>query len=178
MRLASLQMLIFETLVNTYFGRPGITSIMTPTHTLTDDEFATSALATWTKPPSPPNTDLPLAEDSRNDCMHYIDGVEITKFNLTGTLYTNHCQYLARFYQVDLDEVEIWNPSIGNASLANCTLVPGNRYCGRLYDQPREKIIEVSPELPIRVSLYPSIILVTTVLITSTGRCSSKLYLV
>ncbi|RPA74132.1 hypothetical protein BJ508DRAFT_333374 [Ascobolus immersus RN42] len=142
--------------INTYFGRPGITSIRKPTHTLTDDEFATSARATWTMPPRPTNTELPFADDTREDCFHYIDGDDILRADISGTLFTSHCQYMASSYGVGLDEVEIWNPSIGNASLTSCTVEAGRRYCARLYDEPVEKAETAYPELAIRASAHPN----------------------
>lgn len=134
--------------VNTYPGRAGATSTtslppVTATENLPD--------ATWT-PAATNSTKLPIATGTRKDCSDYFPGSDF-KMNMTDSIFGSTCVFAAKVFGIDVEDLEFWNPSLGNASLANCTFASGLQYCSRWYDVSPPVAAEPTPSLfPIRVS--------------------------
>lgn len=123
--------------VNTYPGRPGH---VTFSFTLTASTFEDSATdlpdVAWASP-TPTVTPLPLASGTRKDCYSYIDGDDFQR-NLTNMIIDSNCQLVANVWHVTLEDLEIWNPSLGNASDPACAFESGLRYCAQWHSGLRE----------------------------------------
>ena len=137
--------------VNTYPGRPGYTTTA-PTNTAPITPFSNFPTATYTTV-TESTTPLPLATRTRDDCNKYFDG-EIFQSNLTGSNWNSQCELAASTFGVDLGDFALWNPDIGNISLASCSFKSGVQYCGKLYFGSPPPDLETSDTttLPIRVS--------------------------
>ncbi|ETS74812.1 hypothetical protein PFICI_13296 [Pestalotiopsis fici W106-1] len=118
--------------INTYSGKPGYAA---PTLTMTgtiEDSATTLPDASFTYP-SPVRTPFPLATGSRKDCSQYSNGDEWQQ-NLTSTYFTSHCALMAAVIGVTLEDLQVWNPSLGNVSDDACSFETGVRYCAKYYD--------------------------------------------
>lgn len=132
--------------INTYPGRAGATSTTSlPPVTATED----LPDATWT-PAATNSTKLPIATGTRKDCSDYFPGSDF-QMNMTGSIFGSTCVFAAKVFGIDVEDLEFWNPSLGNASLANCTFASGLQYCSRWYDVSPPVAAEPTPSLfPIR----------------------------
>lgn len=100
------------------------------------------------------STAVPLAEATRDDCSRYFAGSELLDEDISGTSFANACQFAAAIWAVDLAELEMWNPALGNMTGAGeCNMVADLRYCAKLKfaDAPPEAAVP-DYELEIRVS--------------------------
>lgn len=93
--------------VNTYAGRPGQQSI-TLTSFIPVTKFSDLPDATYTSIPQT-STALPLATDTRGDCFMYFDG-ESFQEDLSGTNWNSPCEIAAAVFNVQLEDLEMWNP--------------------------------------------------------------------
>ncbi|EFQ32525.1 LysM domain-containing protein [Colletotrichum graminicola] len=125
--------------INTYPGRPGATSYVLSATSGMEDSVTTMPDATWTAP-TPTKTPAPLASGTLRDCASYFLGDD-WQLDVTDTDYISRCQLIAEIWGVALEDLGIWNPSLGDVSAAGCTFNSGVRYCGRShvdgnYEQP------------------------------------------
>lgn len=120
--------------------------------------------------PYPRNdTRLPLAEHTRDDCSTYFDGFLFVDLDLSSSpsddvgaialgLFTDRtpCSIAAGVFRADVESLGLWNPSLGNTTLSNCSFAPDKRYCGQLYFNVPEPVTDDDQtyELEIRVSLF------------------------
>lgn len=139
------EMILFRLSVNTYPGQPGYVS--STAATTAGPTTAFTSLPDSTMTPYPRNdTNLPLANRTRDDCSAYFDGFLFAGINLTIAssasagadslgLFTDFtpCSIAADIFHADLESFGHWNPSLGNTTLPNCTFEPELRYCGQLY---------------------------------------------
>lgn len=136
--------------VNTYPGRPGYTT-PAPTITTPFTAFTNLPTATYTTPTSNV-TAFPLANGTRDDCNKYFNG-DVFQSNITGSNWNSQCELAAAVYGVDLNDFGLWNPDIGNVTLASCSFKTGVQYCGKLYfgsPPPPPQVPDTT--LPVRVS--------------------------
>ncbi|GKT97447.1 lysM domain-containing protein [Colletotrichum tofieldiae] len=122
--------------INTYSGRPGY-GAPTLTMTGTIDDTATNLPDASFTYPEPSRTPLPLALESRQDCAFFVDSDDVN-VNLTGTYFRSQCEFLSALTGVTLEDLQIWNPSLGNTTSVDCALEPGVRYCAKYYGGVRE----------------------------------------
>ncbi|KAJ0304761.1 hypothetical protein COL516b_005537 [Colletotrichum fioriniae] len=85
----------------------------------------------WTAP-TPTTTLLPVATGTRKDCYHYLTGDDWQK-DMTGMYLASNCALAAEVFDVTLEDLEVWNPILGNASDAGCSFESGFRYCAKWY---------------------------------------------
>ncbi|GME35766.1 LysM domain-containing protein [Neofusicoccum parvum] len=129
--------------IDTYSGRPGY-STATPTAPFTGIPF--TALPDATETPYARLYPLaPLANDTRDDCSAYFVGDDY-QYNLSGTRWAGNCAFAAQDYNVTVEDLGIWNPSLANSSAPDCAFTLGLRYCGSWYDQPKNYPTPTTPE--------------------------------
>ncbi|KAI3543610.1 LysM domain-containing protein [Colletotrichum filicis] len=117
--------------LNTYTGKPGhITFAITMTGTV-EDSATTLPDNIWTAP-TPTTTLLPIATGTRKDCYHYLTGDDWQK-DMTGMYLASNCALAAEVFDVTLEDLEVWNPILGNASDDGCSFESGFRYCAKWY---------------------------------------------
>ncbi|KAJ0329025.1 hypothetical protein COL5a_004254 [Colletotrichum fioriniae] len=110
---------------------PGhITFAITMTGTV-EDSATTLPDNIWTAP-TPTTTLLPVATGTRKDCYHYLTGDDWQK-DMTGMYLASNCALAAEVFDVTLEDLEVWNPILGNASDAGCSFESGFRYCAKWY---------------------------------------------
>ncbi|KAI0202237.1 hypothetical protein F4808DRAFT_468789 [Astrocystis sublimbata] len=108
--------------INTYSGRPGYVTYTATITSLNGDPATRWPEVTYTTPsPSATTTQLPLATDTRSDLSE-------------GSIYRSDCDLAAHVFMVSLEDLGVWNPSLGNTSLPTCTFVGGQSYCGRYWE--------------------------------------------
>ncbi|KAI1172268.1 hypothetical protein F4777DRAFT_601740 [Nemania sp. FL0916] len=131
--------------INTYSGRPGYMPFtIDPTATFTGVPFINYTNATVSSYRRP-NTPLPTAMGTRDDCVHYFAGDDY-QADLNGSTWANNCLLVAFLYSVDLEDFMAWNPSLGNVTLPTCSFKPGARYCGSWYLQGPDTTEESVPD--------------------------------
>ncbi|KAL1616832.1 hypothetical protein SLS56_011264 [Neofusicoccum ribis] len=129
--------------IDTYSGRPGY-STATPTAPFTGIPF--TALPDATETPYARLYPLaPLANDTRDDCPAYFVGDDY-QYDLSGTRWAGNCAFAAQDYNVTVEDLGIWNPSLANSSAPDCAFTLGLRYCGSWYDQPKNYPTPTTPE--------------------------------
>ncbi|KAJ3957715.1 hypothetical protein N0V92_005734 [Colletotrichum tropicale] len=131
--------------INTYSGRPGhVTFSLTMTSGF-EDSATTLPDVSWSSP-TPTTTQIPIATGTREDCYQYLVGDNYQK-DMTGTSLLSNCRLAAAVYEVTLEDLEVWNPSLGNVSDTACAFQKGFRYCGQWYDalKPSEPDEEIDP---------------------------------
>jgi hypothetical protein len=82
------------------------------------------------------DTSLPLADHTRDDCSKYFDGSHFASLDLDtdgGKFLVTPCTVAAEVFLADVEALGVWNPSLGNSTLSNCTFDPNLRHCGQLY---------------------------------------------
>ncbi|KAI0203160.1 hypothetical protein F4808DRAFT_449427 [Astrocystis sublimbata] len=115
--------------INTYSGRPGATTVR-PTGTVAFTAITTLDPVS-TGAPIFSSTALPLAPETREDCARYFVGEMMLSENITGTSYGNACEFAAAVWVVDLEDLERWNPDLGNLTSGECKMDPKVRYCAK-----------------------------------------------
>ncbi|KAK1709775.1 hypothetical protein BDP67DRAFT_408326, partial [Colletotrichum lupini] len=142
--------------LNTYTGKPGhITFAITMTGTV-EDSATTLPDNIWTAP-TPTTTLLPIATGTRKDCYHYLTGDDWQK-DMTGMYLASNCALAAEVFDVTLEDLEVWNPILGNASDDGCSFESGFRYCAKWYTGSK-KFTNPDPldsSLPARVTIASS----------------------
>lgn len=120
--------------INTYSGRPGYMSItLDPSATFTGRPFISRPDATATRY-SRLYTALPLARDTRDDCVHYFAGDDY-QFDVAGSPYASNCMLAITIYNVDAESFASWNPGLGDPASPSCAFQKGVRYCGSWFLQ-------------------------------------------
>ncbi|KAF8457847.1 hypothetical protein BDZ91DRAFT_785929 [Kalaharituber pfeilii] len=132
--------------INTYSGHPNsqaasatLTSVI-----LTEDLATTLPDATWTAPPAL-WTDLPMAPQTRPDCETLFDGIVFA----AAPNWNSPCELAASSFGVTLEELGVWNPSLGNTSLPSCGFNTSYQYCGKYWFGSAPQV-ELTFELPMR----------------------------
>ncbi|KAI1079050.1 hypothetical protein F5B20DRAFT_581779 [Whalleya microplaca] len=111
--------------INNYPGSPGFAV----SASLSGTAIAFSSLPSPTYMPAPfAGYNRTYAPNTRTDCQDYLNGADYQQ-DLYGTFYGNDCQLAADVYGISLDNLGIWNPSLGDANLVNCTLASDLSYC-------------------------------------------------
>ncbi|KAI0143678.1 hypothetical protein GGR57DRAFT_341918 [Xylariaceae sp. FL1272] len=130
--------------INTYSGRPGYVSYTATITSLNGDPATRWPEVTYTTPttPSVTTSELPLATDTRTDCFQYFKASSYIGKVTEGSLYRSDCDLAAFVFMVSLEDLGVWNPSLGNTSLPTCTFVDGQRYCGRYWEGDVAPVIE------------------------------------
>ncbi|KAK2015703.1 LysM domain-containing protein [Colletotrichum eremochloae] len=125
--------------LNTYPGKPGhATFSLTVTGSI-EDTATDLPDVVWVSP-TPTATQIPVATGSREDCLTYLKGEDWQK-DLSGTYLISNCDLVATVFGVTLQDLEVWNPSLGNTSDPGCSFASGFRYCGKWYkgvQKPKE----------------------------------------
>lgn len=140
--------------INTYPGRPGYVSYTATLTSFVGDPATTWPAANYTTPTrTAATTQLPLATGTRTDCLQYFSGSSYVGKITSGSFYSSDCDLAAHVFMVSLDDLAVWNPSLGNTSLSNCTFQTGQGYCGQywLSDVPATTVIDNSGS-PIRAN--------------------------
>jgi hypothetical protein len=103
------------------------------------------------------STALPLASDTRGDCARYFDGAEILNENISGTSFANACEFAAAVWALSVDDLEMWNPGLGNVTNGECTMKKDVRYCAKLIfaDPPPDPVVP-DYDFDVRVNKPPS----------------------
>ncbi|KAK5654042.1 hypothetical protein OQA88_7720 [Cercophora sp. LCS_1] len=145
--------------INTYTGRPGHVTF-TLTHTtggLAEDLATLLPPVAWSSP-TLTTTAVPLASGVRTDCENFIYGSQF-QVNLTGTSFISNCDLAAQVMEVTLEDLAVWNPSLGNTTSELCEFETGKRYCGKWYagDSPPRTPLTGS-HLPVREGMTESCI--------------------
>ncbi|KAF8457864.1 LysM domain-containing protein [Kalaharituber pfeilii] len=141
--------------IATYHGHPRSALLTTVTSISITENVATLPDADYTTP-APRVTEAPIASGSRQDCAEYIDG-DSMQLDLNGTWWESTCQFVAKLYGVSLEELEIWNPQLGNTTLSTCSFQTGVRYCAKyFFGESYVPPVVPEPELPIRDGTTPN----------------------
>ncbi|GAP91634.2 hypothetical protein SAMD00023353_6400110 [Rosellinia necatrix] len=121
--------------INTYPGRPGYTSSTPTTTTPAGPSTAFTLLPDSTMTPYERNdTSSPLAERTRDDCATYFEGVWFANVSLpAGGSLSSVCALAADIFYANVENLGLWNPSLGNTTDSTCNFDPTKRYCGQLY---------------------------------------------
>ncbi|KAL8377163.1 hypothetical protein RB595_008034 [Gaeumannomyces hyphopodioides] len=104
-----------------------------PSATFTGRPFISCPDAT-ASPYSRLYTPLPIAKDTRDDCVHYFAGDDY-QFDVAGSPYASNCLLAISVYNVDAESFASWNPALGDPSLPACVFQNGVRYYGSWYLQ-------------------------------------------
>ncbi|KAK8007950.1 carbohydrate-binding module family 50 protein [Apiospora marii] len=75
----------------------------------------------------------PLANDTRDGCAYYLLGDDWQQ-DISGTNFPSNCHFAAQVLGVNLVDLQVWNPSLGDSTGSDCRLESGRRYCGRYQD--------------------------------------------
>ncbi|KAI0445106.1 carbohydrate-binding module family 50 protein [Xylaria telfairii] len=111
--------------INSYPGSPGFSL----TASLSGTATPFGSLPSPTYIPTPfPGYNRTYAPNTRTDCQDYLNGADYQE-DLSGTFYENNCQLATDAYGISLVNLGIWNPSLGDANLANCTFASDLWYC-------------------------------------------------
>lgn len=125
--LVSLSELLLMRAVNTYPGQPGYHSATTTTAAGPTTAYVELPESTEEPYARPNDTSLPLAERTRDDCSKYFDGSLFADLDL-GTsgegIVLTPCTMAANVFLAEVAALGVWNPSLGDASLPNCTSAP------------------------------------------------------
>ncbi|KAJ4393375.1 hypothetical protein N0V93_002583 [Gnomoniopsis smithogilvyi] len=100
--------------------------------TLTGDPATTWPSINYTRATAT-TTAMPLATDTRSDCWEYFNG---TRYIGAAAVYSypgSDCYMAVQVLEVTLEDLSVWNPSLGDTSLSNCTFESGYQYCGKYY---------------------------------------------
>ncbi|KAH6653368.1 hypothetical protein BKA67DRAFT_593299 [Truncatella angustata] len=117
--------------INTYSGKPGYTTnVLTRTASL-DDSATTFPPVVWASLTAT-TTQVPLVSGTRKDCYSYLVGDKWQQ-DLKGTNLGSHYNLVASVWDVTLEDLQVWNPSLGNTSDPSCTFASGVRYCAQYY---------------------------------------------
>ncbi|KAI3331384.1 hypothetical protein F4824DRAFT_294880 [Ustulina deusta] len=138
--------------INTYPGRPGYVSYTATITSLVGDPATRWPTITYTTPTRTATLQRPpLATDTRDDCFQYFDGASYVGKVEGASYYKSDCDLAAHVFQVSLDDLAVWNPSLGNTSLSNCTFQAGDGYCGQYWigDTPVTTVADTGGD-PIR----------------------------
>ncbi|RMZ83680.1 hypothetical protein DV738_g1034, partial [Chaetothyriales sp. CBS 135597] len=136
--------------INTYSGKPGYTThVLTRTGSL-EDSATTFPPVVWSSP-TPTTTQIPLASGTRKDCYSYLVGDD-WQTDLSGTDLGSNCNLIASVWDVTLEDLRVWNPSLGDTSDPSCAFASGVRYCAKYYYgfKTYEEEPGVNPDLPVR----------------------------
>ncbi|KAI1283287.1 carbohydrate-binding module family 50 protein [Xylaria sp. FL0933] len=131
--------------INSYPGSPGFSV----SANLSGTAVSFGSLPSPTYVPKPfAGYNRTYAPNTRTDCQDYLNGADY-QGNLSGTFFENNCQLAAVTYGISLENLGIWNPSLGNGSLANCTLASNLWYCmgwgGEVSADPGDETTEPTP---------------------------------
>ncbi|OTA53849.1 carbohydrate-binding module family 50 protein [Hypoxylon sp. EC38] len=111
--------------INNYPGSPGYSI----SASLTGTAIPFGSLPSPTYVPTPfAGYNRTYAPNTRTDCQDYINGADYQQ-DLSGTFYENNCQLATDVYGISLENLGIWNPSLGDANLSNCTFARNLWYC-------------------------------------------------
>ena len=91
-------------------------------------------------------TPLPLAEGTRDDCVHYFDGADY-QYDVSGTDWNSNCEVVMEVYNVDPESFSTWNAGL-NISDPNCSFQKGVQYCGSWYLQTVDPASDSSESTP------------------------------
>ncbi|KAI0398850.1 hypothetical protein F4802DRAFT_613319 [Xylaria palmicola] len=110
--------------IGNYPGAPGSNSASL---TGTPTAFASLPTATYI-PPLFGGYNRTYANQTRQDCQYYADGADLT-VEVNGTFYDNTCQLAAVTYGISLENLAMWNPSLGDTSAVDCAFDTSLWYC-------------------------------------------------
>ena len=100
-------------------------------------------------------TPLPLADGTRDDCVHYFDGDDY-QFNVTGTDWKSNCEVAIELYSVDPESFVVWNGGLPDASLPDCSFQTGVRYCGSWYMEKGDVVDGPTSSVPASTTVTPT----------------------
>lgn len=72
---------------------------------------------------------LPTASGTITNCYSYRNYTSEGRTTTNTSISLNDCAYIAYSYNVEISDLEAWNPSLSNSS---CSLQPGFSYCVQL----------------------------------------------
>lgn len=114
---------------STVSNYPGAFGYVPPVPSYTTTPFTSLPTATYIPDLYvPANANLTFANGTRTDCGYYIDGSNYQN-DVTNTSFSNNCELAASVYGATMDELVLWNPSLGNASDTNCSFLADTKYC-------------------------------------------------
>ncbi|KAJ3529969.1 hypothetical protein NM208_g9529 [Fusarium decemcellulare] len=115
--------------INMYPGHPDYVDPVTVTP---DVAFSDLPNATFTAPVMTGlPTYLPRANGTRKDCLIYIDGTDL-QVDMSWSFSFSACAELAGTWEMSLDELQNWNPSL-NATSPDCAFSEDFSYCMAAY---------------------------------------------
>lgn len=125
------------TLVGMYICLSRPAGLLIPNITLPDAAASATATA-WPTIYPPVETQLPMAPGTLTGCHEYVNyrdaTIQDSYYQPEAVLFTevvNRCSYVVMKYDILLDDLLSWNPSLTEA---NCVLAAGYSYCARLSD--------------------------------------------
>ncbi|KAI0543165.1 carbohydrate-binding module family 50 protein [Xylaria digitata] len=131
--------------INNYPGSPGFSVSANLSGTATP--FGALPSPTYV-PPLFAGYNRTYAPNTRRDCQDYLNGADY-QIDLSSTFYENSCQLATDVYGISLENLGIWNPSLGDANLPNCTFASDLWYCigwgGDVSDDPGDGENEETP---------------------------------
>ncbi|KAH8901682.1 hypothetical protein GQ53DRAFT_851663 [Thozetella sp. PMI_491] len=143
--------------INTYSGRPGYISYTASITSFSGDPATRWPVVNFTTPTRTGTSELSLATGTRSDCFQYFNGTSFLGKVTSGSFYSSDCDLAAHVFMVSLEDLAVWNPSLGNTSLSNCTFLAGEGYCGQYWlgDIPKTTVSDTGGD-PIRDNTTPN----------------------
>ena len=115
--------------ISTVSNYPGAFGYVPPVPSYTTIPFTSLPTATYIPDLYvSPGANISIASGTRTDCGSYIDGSDY-QADVTNTTFANNCQLAAAVYGTTMDNLVLWNPSLGNASDTSCSFQLNTRYC-------------------------------------------------
>lgn len=99
-------------------------------------------------------TPLPLAQGTRDDCVHYFDGADY-QYDVANTGWSSNCEVVIEKYNVDPESFSTWNAGL-DISDPNCSFQTGVRYCGSWYSEKNDPVSDDTDPPPSTTSAPPS----------------------
>ncbi|SPJ79174.1 uncharacterized protein FTOL_07565 [Fusarium torulosum] len=137
---------------------PGHPDYVDPTTAVPNINFNDLPKATFTAPviTSVP-TNLPRAKGTRRDCTIFIDGSDL-QVDMSWGFAFSACQRIADMWEISLDELKNWNPSL-NTTSSLCAFEEKYSYCMAAYQkvntftgEPDESLLETTKTTPATAS--------------------------
>ncbi|KAI1290485.1 hypothetical protein F5Y03DRAFT_401258 [Xylaria venustula] len=110
--------------LSNYPGHPGYVA---PINASVASAWLSAPKATYLPPVLNITDNAPLASGTRSDCWSFMNG-EMLQLPINGTVYQSTCQFVASTYDITLDQLRNWNPSL-NTNSTTCAFQTGVRYC-------------------------------------------------
>ncbi|KAK3933774.1 hypothetical protein QBC46DRAFT_462929 [Diplogelasinospora grovesii] len=137
--------------MSNYPGAPGYVGTIPPWTTVPASSLPTATYipALYVGP------SITYANGTRTDCATYIDGSDYQD-DLSNTTFSSQCDLALAVFSISFTDLTLFNPSLADASISNCSFAQNVSYCVRWSSAEPSTTGNVYPTaLPTGVSITP-----------------------